>query len=273
MTGMKKKLVFVNSVVNYPWRWLATQDHAKLVYYSTVDPLMTCLEFGCIEKRPCWSSSSMQTVLCPPQHSIYLHVWQDGGLFGSNSDGNHRAIKNIRHAPILSIVVWLPSSISHTGLGVWLRAILSDDTQLTGTPLCWTGRLSKSAWLLGTPDPIAAHQGSKHAPQRSQTLSSSGPHTTDNSNPIPMPMVCRWTSTYNHWTSRWSVISNLVWFIFSMRRRTAQPEIRSLVTVLWIPLTQPFDRGKTKSANFTKNGNCFEEHNVLGNGKCELSAI
>ena len=34
-----------------------------------------------------------------------------------------------------------------------------------------------------------------------------------------------------------------------------------------------FDRGKTKSANFTKNGNCFEECNVFGNGKCELSAI
>ena len=41
-----------------------------------------------------------------------------------------------------------------------------------------------------------------------------------------------------------------------------------------IPVT-PFDRGKTiaKSANFTKNANCFEECNVFGNGKCELSAI
>ena len=44
------------------------------------------------------------------------------------------------------------------------------------------------------------------------------------------------------------------------------------VSVLRSPVT-PFDRGKTKSANFTKNGNCFEECNVLGNGKCELSAI
>ena len=41
-----------------------------------------------------------------------------------------------------------------------------------------------------------------------------------------------------------------------------------------IPVT-PFDRGKTivKSANFTKNANCFEECNVFSNGKCELSAI
>ena len=31
--------------------------------------------------------------------------------------------------------------------------------------------------------------------------------------------------------------------------------------------------GKTKSANFTNNGNCLEESNVLGNGKCELNAI
>ena len=58
-----------------------------------------------------------------------------------------------------------------------------------------------------------------------------------------------------------------------MRRTTLKPEIRSFVSVLRFPVTQPFDRGKTKSANFTKNGNCFEECNVLGNGKCELSAI
>ena len=37
-----------------------------------------------------------------------------------------------------------------------------------------------------------------------------------------------------------------------------QPETRSFVSVLRSPVT-PFDRGKTiaKSANFTKNGNCF----------------
>ena len=46
-----------------------------------------------------------------------------------------------------------------------------------------------------------------------------------------------------------------------------QPENRSFVWLLRSPLT-PFD-----SANFTKNGNCFEECNVFGNGKCELSAI
>ena len=53
---------------------------------------------------------------------------------------------------------------------------------------------------------------------------------------------------------------------FSMRRRTVQPEIRSFVSVLRSPVT-PFDRSKTKNAN------CFEECNVFGNGKCELSAI
>ena len=49
-----------------------------------------------------------------------------------------------------------------------------------------------------------------------------------------------------------------------MRRRTVQPKIRSLVSVLRSPVT-PFDRGKkiAKSANFTKNANCFEECNVL----------
>ena len=47
-----------------------------------------------------------------------------------------------------------------------------------------------------------------------------------------------------------------------------QQETRWLVSVLRFPIT-PFDRGKTiaKSANFTKNANCFEECNVLGNGK------
>ena len=35
-----------------------------------------------------------------------------------------------------------------------------------------------------------------------------------------------------------------------------------------VPVT-PFDSG----ANFTKNANCFEENNVFGKGKCELSAI
>ena len=53
---------------------------------------------------------------------------------------------------------------------------------------------------------------------------------------------------------------------FSMRRRTVQPEIRSLVLLLRTPVT-PFD-----SANFTKNSNCSEEWNVFGNGKSELSA-
>ena len=51
-----------------------------------------------------------------------------------------------------------------------------------------------------------------------------------------------------------------------MRRRTVQPEIRSFVSVLRSPVT-PFDRSKTKNAN------CFEERNVFGNGKCELSAL
>ena len=64
----------------------------------------------------------------------------------------------------------------------------------------------------------------------------------------------------------------LIRFILSMRRRTVQPEIRSFVSVPRSPV-KPFDRGKTKSANFTKNRNCFEECNVFGNGKCELSAI
>ena len=51
-----------------------------------------------------------------------------------------------------------------------------------------------------------------------------------------------------------------------MRRRTVQPEIRSFVPVLRSPVT-PFDKSKTK------NENCFEERNVFGNGKCELSAL
>ena len=45
-----------------------------------------------------------------------------------------------------------------------------------------------------------------------------------------------------------------------------QPEIRSFALLLRTPVT-PFD-----SANFAKNANCFEECNVFGNGKCELSA-
>ena len=51
---------------------------------------------------------------------------------------------------------------------------------------------------------------------------------------------------------------------FSMRRRTVQPEVRSFFSVLRSPVT-PSGRGKTiaKSANFTKNANCFEECNVL----------
>ena len=60
----------------------------------------------------------------------------------------------------------------------------------------------------------------------------------------------------------------LIWFIFSMRRRTVQPEIRSFVSVLQSPRpVTPFDRSKMKNAN------CFEDCNVFGNGKCELSAI
>ena len=48
-----------------------------------------------------------------------------------------------------------------------------------------------------------------------------------------------------------------------------QPEIRSFVLLLRTPVP-PFD-----GANFTKthdDGNCFEQCNVFGNGKCELSA-
>ena len=47
---------------------------------------------------------------------------------------------------------------------------------------------------------------------------------------------------------------------------SVQPEIRSFVSVLRSPVT-PFARSKTKNAN------CFEERNVFGNGKCELSAL
>ena len=52
-----------------------------------------------------------------------------------------------------------------------------------------------------------------------------------------------------------------------MRRRAVQPEIRSFVLLLRSPVT-PFD-----SANFMKNANCFEECNIFGYGKCELSVI
>ena len=45
-----------------------------------------------------------------------------------------------------------------------------------------------------------------------------------------------------------------------------QPEIRLFVLVLRSPV-MPFDRSKTKNAN------SFEECNIFGNGKCELSAI
>ena len=51
-----------------------------------------------------------------------------------------------------------------------------------------------------------------------------------------------------------------------MRRRLVQPEIRSFVWVLRSPVT-PFDGSKTKNAN------CYEERNVFGNGKCDLSAL
>ena len=49
-----------------------------------------------------------------------------------------------------------------------------------------------------------------------------------------------------------------------MRRRTAQPENQLFVLLLGSPVT-PFD--------CAKNANCFEECNVFGNGKCELSAV
>ena len=49
-----------------------------------------------------------------------------------------------------------------------------------------------------------------------------------------------------------------------MRRRTVQPETRSFVLLLQSHV-MPFDSAK--------NANCFEECNVFGNGKCELSAI
>ena len=68
-----------------------------------------------------------------------------------------------------------------------------------------------------------------------------------------------------------------------------QPESRSYFSVLRSPVSAvtPFHRGKTiaKSANFAKNGNCFEECSsrrlraseqrrriFFGNGKCELIA-
>ena len=68
------------------------------------------------------------------------------------------------------------------------------------------------------------------------------------------------------------IVLVLIWFIFAMRRKTVQPEIRSFVSLLRSHVT-PFDRGKpiAKSAKFTKNANCFEECNVFGNGKCDSS--
>ena len=51
-----------------------------------------------------------------------------------------------------------------------------------------------------------------------------------------------------------------------MRRRTVQREIRSFVSVLRSPVT-PLDRSKMKNAN------CYEERNVFGNRKYELSAL
>ena len=61
---------------------------------------------------------------------------------------------------------------------------------------------------------------------------------------------------------------------FSMRKTTVHPTVQPLVSVLRSPV-KPFDRGKTiaKSANFTKNANCFEECSVFGNGKCEIRPI
>ena len=58
-----------------------------------------------------------------------------------------------------------------------------------------------------------------------------------------------------------------------MRRRTVQQKIRSFVSVLRSGHVTPFDRGKTKSANFTKNWNRFEECSVFANGKCLLSRL
>ena len=45
-----------------------------------------------------------------------------------------------------------------------------------------------------------------------------------------------------------------------------QSEILSFVSVFRSPVT-PLDRSKTKNAN------CFEECNIFGNRKCELSTI
>ena len=53
---------------------------------------------------------------------------------------------------------------------------------------------------------------------------------------------------------------------FFDEKKVGQPEIQSFVSVLRSPVT-PFDRSKTKNAN------CFEERNVFGNGKCDLSAL
>ena len=63
----------------------------------------------------------------------------------------------------------------------------------------------------------------------------------------------------------------LRWCLSSERNLTHK--VFFLFPMLKSPVTQPFDRGKTKKANFTKNGDGFEECNVLGNGKRELSAI
>ena len=51
-----------------------------------------------------------------------------------------------------------------------------------------------------------------------------------------------------------------------MRRRTVQPENRSFVS-------RCFDSLSYHLTEATKNANCFEECNVFGNGKSELSAI
>ena len=68
---------------------------------------------------------------------------------------------------------------------------------------------------------------------------------------------------------------NLIHFFDEKKDDSAEKSIACLGASIPCQAVTPFDRGKTiaKSANFTKNANCFEECNVFGNGKCELSAI
>ena len=58
---------------------------------------------------------------------------------------------------------------------------------------------------------------------------------------------------------------NLIHFFDEKKDGGAGKSI-AFVSVLRSPVV-PFDKSKTKNAN------CFEERNVFGNGKCELSAL